>query len=325
MTFEELRDFLQSKMKLSHIYQPLLIRSLVEAGGSATVRQMATAFLSQDESQIQYYEKRLKEMPVRVLSRHGVIAKDGDLIRLEVPKLTFKQKAEVKKICEEKLQEYIANRGLGIWEHRFLDTDPVPGSLWYRVLSDAGGRCALCGATKKETSLHADHIKPRSKGGKTEYDNLQVLCAKCNLSKGNKDQTDFRHDLPADYRADCFFCQRLSQGDKIILQNALSFAVLDNFPVSEGHTLVLPKRHIADYFDMSENEQNAINELIAIRRKQLLEDDSSIGGFNVGVNCGEAAGQTVFHCHVHLIPRRLGDTPNPRGGVRGVIPSKMSY
>jgi len=75
-----------------------------------------------------------------------------------------------------------------------LDKDPVPDSLYYRILKESGGRCALCGATKKERPLHVDHIVPRSKDGKTEYDNLQVLCQKCNLAKGNKDSTDFRKD-----------------------------------------------------------------------------------------------------------------------------------
>jgi ATP adenylyltransferase len=88
MNYEELYQFISSKMKLSHIYQPLLIESLIDAGGVATIRQLATAFLSKDESELIYYENRLKEMPIKVLLKHGVITKDGDLIRLNTKKLT---------------------------------------------------------------------------------------------------------------------------------------------------------------------------------------------------------------------------------------------
>jgi ATP adenylyltransferase len=123
---------------------------------------------------------------------------------------------------------------------------------------------------------------------------------------------------------DCPFCKAI-RSSKIPLENDYAYAILDSHPVTEGHTLVIPKRHIADYFEISEDERRAIDELLRIRRKQLLEEDSSISGFNIGVNCGESAGQTIFHVHVHLIPRRSGDISRPKGGVRGVIPDKKDY
>ena len=191
MTFDEIIDFLENRMRMSHIYQPLLIKSLVEAGGSATIRQIAHAFLSQDESQLIYYEKRIKEMPLRVLRNHGIVSNDGELVLLNTKKLTFQQKAKIKMICDQKLQEFLVKKGLGAWDYRLLETDPVSDVLRYRVLMESGGRCALCGATKNERPLDVDHILPRSKGGKNVYENLQVLCSKCNRSKGNKDETDF--------------------------------------------------------------------------------------------------------------------------------------
>ena len=87
MTFDQLVDFLENKMRLSHIFQPLLIKSLVEAGGSATLRQLAFAFVSQDESQLLYYEKKIKEMPLKVLLNHEVLRRDGDLVSLNIPRL----------------------------------------------------------------------------------------------------------------------------------------------------------------------------------------------------------------------------------------------
>ncbi len=324
MDFEDLKEFLVSKMKLSHIYQPLLIRTLVESGGSATIRQLAITFLSHDESQLLYYEKRLKEMPIKVLKAHNIISKEGELVSLNVRKLNLEQQAEIKKICEQKMQEYITSRGLSIWDYRLLDESPVPDSLRYRVLKEAKGRCSLCGATRNERPLDVDHIIPRSHHGKTEYSNLQVLCSKCNRSKRDEDSTDFRNIIQAEARDGCAFCDYMKSGEKLI-ENEYAFAKLDKYPVTEGHTLIIPKRHFLDYFNITKVEADAVYDLVRIRRKQLLEKDSQIEGFNMGINSGEVAGQTVYHSHLHLIPRRKGDLKDPRGGVRGVIPDKMKY
>ena len=113
--------------------------------------------------------------------------------------------------------------------------------------------------------------------------------------------------------------------DHYILENEYVFAIIDKFPVSEGHTLVIPKRHFPDFFEITKVELEAVYDLLSTRKEQLIQKDSTVKGFNVGVNVGEIAGQSVFHCHIHLMPRRAGDTPNPKGGVRGVIPDKMNY
>ena len=120
----------------------------------------------------------------------------------------------------------------------------------------------------------------------------------------------------------CVFCE-IDQS-MITNQNPLAYVTLDKFPVTRGHTLIIPKRHVRDYFGLNEPENIAINSLI-FEEKEKLSLDTSIEGHNIGVNCGEVAGQTVFHCHVHLIPRRKGDVKNPRGGVRHVISGKGDY
>jgi len=199
----------------------------------------------------------------------------------------------LKQICEAKIQEYIVSRGIGIWDYRLLDNEPVPDSLRYRILSEAKGKCALCGATKDERPLDIDHIIPHSKGGKAVYENLQVLCSKCNRSKRNTDDKDFRKIVQDIKQEDCLFC-KLSSSNKIILANDYAFAIFDRYPVTEGHSLIIPKRHFSDYFDITRIEQEGINDLISIRRKQLLETDNTIQGFNVGINAGEVAGQTIF-------------------------------
>jgi ATP adenylyltransferase len=146
MTYQELVDFLEHKMSMSHVYQPLLVRALVDTGGVATVRQLAQVFLVQDESQLLYYEKRIKEMPLKVLKRHEVITSDGQLVSLSAKQLTLQQKAHIRMICEQKLQSFVQKRGISIWDYRLLDEEPIPDSLRFLVLKAAGGRCQLCGS-----------------------------------------------------------------------------------------------------------------------------------------------------------------------------------
>ena len=124
----------------------------------------------------------------------------------------------------------------------------------------------------------------------------------------------------------CLFCDvQTIDRERIIAENSLVFAIRDGFPVTGGHTLFIPKRHALDYFSLTQEEVLAINQLMDSQRKMLQKEDSSIDGFNIGMNCGETAGQTIFHCHVHLIPRRKGDVENPRGGVRHIIAGKGFY
>jgi ATP adenylyltransferase len=121
----------------------------------------------------------------------------------------------------------------------------------------------------------------------------------------------------------CVFC--MGRTEHIVAKNRLAYGVRDTSPVTLLHTLVLPNRHVASYFDLDVEEKHAINELLDEIRIDIVTRDPMVAGFNVGINIGEAAGQTIFHCHLHLIPRRLGDTANPRGGVRAVIPGKADY
>ncbi|MDX9691397.1 MAG: HIT family protein [Acholeplasmataceae bacterium] len=120
----------------------------------------------------------------------------------------------------------------------------------------------------------------------------------------------------------CLFC---NQNDlTIIYQNNFVYAIYDGFPVNLGHTLIITKRHVSNYFDLTIAEKQSIDEAL-MHMKSKLDKEFHPDGYNIGINNGDAAGQTIMHLHVHLIPRYDGDTPQPRGGVRGVIPGKMSY
>ena len=117
----------------------------------------------------------------------------------------------------------------------------------------------------------------------------------------------------------CPFCAQ-----NIVIETGLIYVRNDNFPVSRGHCLVIPKRHVETWFDMSKEERQEAFELID-QVKTMLDEKYAPDGYNIGMNCGESAGQTVPHAHIHVIPRYKGDMENPRGGVRGVIPEKQSY
>ena len=109
-----------------------------------------------------------------------------------------------------------------------------------------------------------------------------------------------------------------------LFENEIGFVIYDGFPVSEGHCLIIPKRVYSDYFDSTEQELKGLNELV-FRTKEYLDKKYKPTGYNIGINSGEDSGQTVFHLHIHLIPRYKGDVEDPKGGVRGVIPLKQKY
>lgn len=137
-----------------------------------------------------------------------------------------------------------------------------------------------------------------------------------------------RDTLLADLKRDgygprCPFCD-IPADREIIAENQTALAFYDGFPVTPGHTLIIPKRHVSSYFNLRQEELLNINEL-SFTCKNILQKKYTPDGFNVGVNVGKSAGQSIFHCHIHLIPRYIGDVANPRGGVRGVIPEKQNY
>ena len=121
----------------------------------------------------------------------------------------------------------------------------------------------------------------------------------------------------------CIFCD--TQRQKIIFENKLIYATYDSYPVSKFHSLIIPKRHIDNYFKLSKEELISINQIIHKIKNEIDDKDKSVKGFNIGTNSGKVAGQTIMHCHMHLIPRRKDDVVNPQGGVRAVIPSKQHY
>ena len=326
----DLEEYITKRMQMSHIYQPVMLKVILENSGEASVDQIVSALLTYDQSQVEYYGKRTKQMVGKVLTKNGVVEpiKSGRATkgyRLNSEALTEAQRASLIVKCDNSISDYLDKRGDRIWQHRASESGYVSGSTRYNVLKRAKYRCELCGAHETQVALHVDHIMPRSKGGPDDLSNFQALCQTCNTNKRAEDDTDFRGilDSYSDRDADCVFCNNCA--GRIIAENELCFAIRDGFPVTDLHTLIIPKRHVADYFDLYQPELNAIHDLLSRQRQSIMHEDKTVTGFNVGINAGKSAGQTVFHVHIHLIPRRNGDVEEPRGGIRGVIPRKQSY
>ena len=143
----------------------------------------------------------------------------------------------------------------------------------------------------------------------------------CRKPPGRAGTRRLRHaENPLKQSTPCLFC---NPGKKV-LENSLAYARFDDYPVSPGHLLIMPFRHMSDYFETTLAEKHAMLELIEAA-KLLLDSEHDPDGYNLGINCGAAAGQSVPHVHYHLIPRYQGDMENPRGGVRGVIPDRQKY
>ena len=329
MTYEELKHFISEKMSLSHVYQPVMLKTLLCNEGEAANEVIAENILARDPSQLEYYVDRVKNMVGKVLTNdNGVTERiDGGFRLPGFSELRTDEVHELIRLCDERLEAYEARRQGKQWDHRRRNRKVISGTVRHEVLKRAMTRCELCGISMEKKSLEVDHIVPKSLGGADDITNYQALCYTCNASKGNRDDTDFRGitDIYADKRHGCLFCDLAQDGSRTIAENTLAFLIEDAYPVTEGHALAIPKRHVDDYFGLVQAEINAINQLLTSYKSELLEKDPTITGFNIGANCGEDAGQTIFHCHVHLIPRRTGDVDDSTGGVRAVIPEKANY
>ena len=325
--FDALSNFILNEMRMSHIYQPVMLIELLERRGSASVTEIARALLGHDVSQVEYYEQITKNMVGKVLTNsRGITSKEKNQYTLiGSEELTDDERSQLITHCQNKIEEFLGKRGDKVWEHRRKSSGYISGTIRYEILKRAKFRCELCGISAEQKALEVDHIIPRNHGGTDDQSNLQALCYSCNAMKRDRDTTDFREvNTSYDHReSGCIFCEMPSE--RVIAENELAYAILDAFPVTEGHTLIIPKRHVSDFFSLYQPERNAMQRLLEEQRQNILNADSTVTGFNIGNNVGEDAGQTVMHCHTHLIPRRRGDVEEPRGGVRGVIAEKQNY
>lgn len=157
----------------------------------------------------------------------------------------------------------------------------------------------------------------------TVYQCNVVLNYKSLLLANHCEIYEYQHYNRLGKTNDCVFCA-VDADRELITETATVFAIYDKYPVSKGHALIIPKQHLPNYFDLSTKQQQACW-FVANRVQQIIQQQFKPDGFNIGININQAAGQTINHAHIHLIPRYLGDAPNPRGGVRGVINGEGDY
>lgn len=179
---ERLVHFLDETMRMSQIYQPVMLEVLLTHGGHAPIRNIATAILAHDESQIDYYTEIVKRMPGRVLGQRGVVQRRGDeyVLADDLRDLSEAERNDLVTRCREKVERFKERRGVAIWEHRRPATGIIPSSVRFNTFKRAAGRCELCGVPHEERALDVDHIVPRSEGGTDDPENLQALCWRCN-------------------------------------------------------------------------------------------------------------------------------------------------
>ncbi|MGF9693786.1 HNH endonuclease signature motif containing protein [Rhizobium sp. 0TCS1.26] len=289
---------------MSHIYQPVMLKTLLEGNGAASRREIAAAFLAQDQSQLEYYDEIVKRYPTQTLMRHGIVEHRRGEYRLRdiYADLNQDECATLIALCDAKLVEFIARREKMIWKHRSQNFDPVPGSVRWQILRRAMGRCEACGIGAGERALHVDHIIPRSWGGSNDVSNYQALCSKCNVQKLNNDATDFRGAAEAlAHRAqNCPFC---NPPGHIAAENDLAFAM--PVPGEVGCFQIAPRRHGVGFFSLFQPEINAIRAL-----ELKLADNALAWGLD-----GRTASITIVtspqshHCVIRCLFNRLITPP----------------
>jgi ATP adenylyltransferase len=270
---QALVDFIKNDMKMSHVYQPLLIQSLAESGGQATLRDLAVKFLSIDEAEILGMRKTIRDMPVDVLKRHKVVTRDGELVRLVAPVKDLRERAAIMGACSEVLYDFIQKRGRGIWDYKWMGKK-TSSSMRIRVLEDGGRRCALCGATQQDRPLEIDHIVPKSWGGEDVFDNFQILCKKCNQGKSNHNDHDYRLAESSVSYGDCTICSTPSVEEfSTVLPLARLIWTSSESQVSGA--AVIPIRHVASYGQLTANELKDIHTLTKRTLGHMQGQDST--------------------------------------------------
>jgi ATP adenylyltransferase len=296
--FEKLRTYLIKNMRMSHVYQPVMIKHLLENSGRAKAEEIAIDLVQIDLSQVEYYTERVNSMVGKVLRKNQIVVKEKNEYELiGFSDLKERDKEELIQLCLTKIEEYKLKRGLLIWDHRRKNRSPIDGSIRYQVLNRANNVCELCGISSEIRALEVDHIVPKNWKGIDDLSNYQALCYKCNSNKRDTDDTDFRNritlfDLRANYGT-CMFCD--VQLEDVIAQNNL--AMLTKV---KNDYIIFPKRHVDDYFELKSAEVNAIHELIKTIRLLVSSQSKSFQAFDINIH--QLNGSSEEHVKIKITP-----------------------
>ena len=185
----EIKDFIQNRMRMSHVYQPVMLSKLLQKNGKADSSEIAAALLNKDQSRIDYYQHIVNGMVGKVLRRHDLVTKlprRSEYFLKGYSELNGEEIQQLVALCEQKLKDFENKRGDSVCEHRSRNRKIISGTVRYSVLKRANYRCELCGIKADNKALEVDHIVPKSLGGADDLTSYQALCYSCNASKGNK-------------------------------------------------------------------------------------------------------------------------------------------
>jgi len=227
-TYQRLREYIAERMRMSHIYQPLMLMELLGRRSPAPAQDVARRILGEDVTQINYYTERVKRMVGKVLTGNGITRYgNGAYSLIGGDELSDSERDELLQLCRQRLDGFRAQRGEEVYccaeacgyAHRSRHRTPISGSVKYRVLTRARGRCECCGAHEHQRALEVAPIITRNQGGSDDISNLQALCFRCNAGKRDTDRTDFR-GVQASYgqrEAGCVFCALEGSG-RVLLE-----------------------------------------------------------------------------------------------------------
>lgn len=273
-------NFIQKKMRMTHIYQPIMIKTLLESNDTARVEDIARGFLNEDKTQLNYYMNIVRRWPHDTLIRKHKIAKYDKAAKkytLLLDDVSQQQRRRLIEMCELRLQEFI-DRDPWIQKFRELDRRSMSGSLRYDILAKSKGVCVACGAKSQDAFLHVDHIIPVSLGGVTEPYNLQALCDKCNMQKRNRDDTDFLlWQKRLEFRhVRCDLCKKPSGA----ISNSMAYAIKDR----RTRSLIIPHRHVESFVDMIPAEKQLcltlVDQVIERMKRDLHADRFDVHGLD---------------------------------------------
>lgn len=322
MDYEELMDFIENKMKMTNVYQPIMIEKMLKNDGTASAWSVAKEFLSSDYAQLDYYIYIVNRWPRITLKKHGVITESGKgnrnrMFTLTVPEMTREQRENLIDSCRHRLNEYKMCKGLPPHGDGLHSPKAISGSKRYRILSRSAGRCVACGVSSQERAIEVDHIIPRSKGGPDELSNLQALCYKCNSQKRDRDDLDFLLEInrKAFSHKGCFLCRHR----KMDAENFLAGAAWIKHPYTKPHAVIMPKRHVPNYFELRPPERAMMNDLL---EAHLAREDPEAWSVSDRRNAGKGifgefkmrnfrldletstSADESRHCAIHVVPLR---------------------
>ena len=208
--YDRLAKYINRRMRMSHIYQPLMLMELLGRSCPAPAEDIVRRILGEDSSQIEYYTERVKRMVGRVLTSNGITSHAGGVYSLiGADDLSERERNALLQLCREKLDAFRAKRGDEVFAHRSRHRNAISGSIRYPVFTRAKGRCECCGADEHQAALEVDHIIPKNLGGSDDISNFQALCFHCNARKRDSDSTDFRgvQQSYSQREERCLFCE----------------------------------------------------------------------------------------------------------------------